>query len=86
MVMDSNESNLIEKAEFYRINEIQAHVQVIPKPKFKNGLFASELTKGKDGRKFWWFIESRSSIPIRLFLFEVYNIMDYVPEDLTNGK
>ena len=67
------EKKIIEKVDFYKSNEIKAHVFVIPKPKFKNGIFVSDLEQGK----FFWFIELNSSIPIRLFLNEIYDIEDY---------
>ena len=67
------DKKFIEKAEFYRTNEIKAHVFIIPKPKFKNGLFASELKPGK----YFWFIENKSGIPVRLFLNEIVEIEDY---------
>ena len=73
--MKSNEkkSNVIEKVNFYKSNEIVAHVLTVPKGTFKNGLFVSGLEQGS----FFWFIERDSSIPIRLFLNEIYDIMDY---------
>jgi len=67
------ERKIIEKANFYRANEIVAHVPIIPKPTFKNGLFVSELNPGK----YFWFIEKETSIPIRLFLNEIYDVEDY---------
>lgn len=73
MKWNEQELKLINKAEFYRKNNITAHVLIIPKPKFKNGVFSSELQEDK----FWWFMENNSSIPLRLFLFEVYDILDY---------
>ncbi|RPI76043.1 MAG: hypothetical protein EHM47_00970 [Ignavibacteriales bacterium] len=68
---------IIEKIEFYRVNEIKAHVFIIPKPKFKNGLFVSRLQPGN----YFWFIENKSSIPIRLFLYEILDLKDYLPEE-----
>jgi hypothetical protein len=76
MEWTEQEKKLIEKAEFYKSNEILSHVFVIPKPKFKNGLFVSRLEE-LNGKCYWWFIEKGSSVPIRLFLFEVYDIEDY---------
>lgn len=74
--MEWNEQQLkiIEKADFYKNNKIKAHVFIVPKPKFKNGLFVSKLQENK----FFWFIENASSIPIRLFLSEIYDIEDYL--------
>jgi len=76
--MDSNEkkSNVIEKVNFYKSNEIVAHVLTVPKGTFKNGLFVSNLEQDT----FFWFIERDSSIPIRLFLNEIYDLMDYREE------
>ena len=73
MKCNENEKKILDKAEFYKANEIQAHVLTIPKGTFKNGLFASPL----EGEKYFWFIEKKTSIPIRLFLSEIYDIMDY---------
>ncbi len=73
MEWNEMEKKIIEKVDFYKSNEIKAHVFVIPKPKFKNGIFVSDLEQGK----FFWFIELNSSIPIRLFLNEIYDIEDY---------
>ncbi len=73
MEWNEQQKKIIEKVEFYKTNEIKAHVFVIPKPKFKNGLFVSNLESGY----FFWFIENDSSIPIRLFLNEIYDIEDY---------
>jgi len=73
--MEINELNksMIEKAEFYKSNEIKCHVITIPKGTFKNGLFVSNLEQGK----FFWFIPINISIPIRLFLNEIFDIEDY---------
>jgi hypothetical protein len=64
---------IIEKAEFYQSNEIKAHVLTVPKGTFRNGLFVSKVQDDK----YFWFIELSSSIPIRLFLAEIYDIEDY---------
>jgi hypothetical protein len=64
---------IIEKAEFYQSNEIKAHVLTVPKGTFRNGLFVSKVQDDK----YFWFIELNSSIPIRLFLAEIYDIEDY---------
>ncbi len=78
MEWNEQENKIIEKADFYKANEIKAHVFVIPKPKFKNGLFVS----GLEQEKFFWFIENDSSIPIRLFLSEIYDIEDYQEKEV----
>lgn len=80
MQRNENEKKLIEKANFYFSEKIPAHVLVIPKGKFKNGLFASDLQTSKHG-SFFWFIESDSLMPIRLFLFEIYEIEDYLERE-----
>jgi len=76
--MESNEkkSTIIEKANFYRLNEITSHVLTVPKGTFKNGLFVSDLEQDS----FFWFIERDTSIPIRLFLSEIYDVQDYQEE------
>jgi len=74
--MDGNENNnkkIIDKAEFYKTNEIVSHVLTVPKGTFKNGRFVSGLEQGK----FFWFIEKETSIPIRLFLSEIFDVEDY---------
>lgn len=73
--MEINKLNktIIEKAEFYKSNEIKAHVSTLPKGTFKNGLFVSGLEQGK----FFWFITITSATPIRLFLNEIFDIEDY---------
>lgn len=73
--MGINELNksIIEKAEFYKSNEVKCHVITIPKGTFKNGLFVSNL----EPDKFFWFIADQCSIPIRLFLNDIYDIVDY---------
>ena len=76
MEWTEQEKKIIEKAEFYKSNEIKSHVWVIPKPRFKNGLFVSDLEQGK----YFWFIENKTSIPIRLFLSEINDIEDYQEE------
>lgn len=73
MKFNEMQMKIIEKANFYKHNEIKAHIYIVPKPKFKNGLIVSELEQDK----FFWFIEIGSSIPIRLFLNEIYDIEDY---------
>jgi len=67
------EKKIIEKANFYCLNEIKSHVLTIPKGTWKNGLFVSGIQEGK----FFWFIELDTSIPIRLFLSEIYDIEEY---------
>jgi hypothetical protein len=76
--MEWNEikNKIVEKAYYYKSNEIKAHVLTVPRGTFKNGLFLSEL---KDD-KFFWFIENNDTIPIRLFLAEIYEIEDYLEE------
>jgi len=69
---------IIEKAEFYKVNEIKAHVLKIGFGKYIEGLFVSGLEKGL----FFWFIENKSSIPIRLFLNEIYDIEDYIEREV----
>ena len=76
MERNEKQSNVIEKAKFYKSNEIVAHVLTVPKGTFKNGLFVSDLEQDT----FFWFIERDSSIPIRLFLNEIYDVMDYREE------
>ena len=76
MEWNENENKIIEKVRFYFSEKIKAHVFVIPKPKFKNGLFVSKLITSKSGNYFW-FIENETSIPIRIFLYEIYDIEDY---------
>lgn len=72
--MERNEKQkIIDKAEFYKHNEIIAHVLTVPKGTFKNGRFVSKLEKDT----YFWFIEMGTSIPIRLFLTEIYDIEDY---------
>lgn len=75
--MESNEKRkIIEKVNFYRSKEIKCHVLTIPKGTFKNGLFVSEL----EDDSYFWFIELDTSIPIRLFLAEIYDVTDYMEE------
>jgi len=76
MECNEKQKQLMEKADFYKSNEIIAHVLTIPKGTFKNGLFVSSLEQ----EKFYWFVEIDSSIPIRLFLSEIFDIKDYLPE------
>ena len=74
--MEINELNksIIEKVEFYKSNEIKCHVITIPKGTFKNGMFVSNLERGK----YFWFIPVDTSIPIRVFLSDIFDIEDYV--------
>ena len=73
--MECNENNerIIEKVDFYKNRYLKAHVLIVPKPKFKNGTFIS----GLQDNKFFWFMELNNSVPIRLFLNEIYDIEDY---------
>jgi len=73
MECTEQQKKIINKANFYKLNEIKSHVLTIPKGTFKNGLFVSGLEQDT----FFWFIERTSSIPIRLFLSEIYDITDY---------
>jgi len=75
------EKKIIEKANFYKSNEIKCHVLIIPKPTFKNGLIVSGLEQSK----FFWFIEDNTSIPIRLFLSEIYDIEEYKEREVVNN-
>jgi len=76
MERTENERKIVDKANFYFSEKVPAHVLIIPKGKFKNGLFVSDIQENKSG-SYFWFIESDSTIPIRLFLFEIYDIEDY---------
>jgi len=80
MECNEQEKKIIEKAKFYFLEKLKAHVLIVPKPKFKNGLFVSELILSDNGSHFW-FIENNSSIPMRLFLSEIYDIEDYLEEE-----
>lgn len=80
--MNSNDRKIIDKVEFYRYKEIIAHVLTIPKGTFRNGLFVSELKEGK----YFWFIENGTGIPARLFLSEIYDIVDYTTKVEGEGK
>ena len=77
MLMENelNELNkaILEKVNFFRLNELKCHVVTVPKGTFKNGMFVSGLEQDK----FFWFIDIKSSIPIRLFLSEIYDVEDY---------
>ena len=75
--MNELNEKMNEKIKFYKSNEIKAHVFVTPKPRFKNGLFVSDLQEGS----FYWFIELKNSIPIRLFLNEIEGIEDYMERE-----
>ena len=82
MECNDNEKKIIDKANFYKTNEIKAHVLTIPKGTFKNGLFVSDLEEGT----FFWFIETDVGIPFRLFLSEIYDIEDYKEREETNVR
>lgn len=72
--MESKEKQrIVDKVNFYKSNEIKAHVLTVPKGTFKNGMFVSELQQDK----FFWFLELDLDVPIRLFLTEIYDIEDY---------
>jgi hypothetical protein len=75
--MNSNEEKIISKASFYKSNELKAHVLIIPRGRYKNGRFVSELIDGK----YFWFIENNTSIAIRLFLTEIYDVMDFIEKE-----
>ena len=73
MEWNEEQIKILDKSEFYRINELVAHVFTIPKGTFKNGIFLSELIDDR----FFWFLENGTSEKIRLFLSEIYDIEDY---------
>lgn len=79
MEWNEEQKKVIDKVEFYRSNEIKAHVLTIPKGTFKNGLFVSPLEQDT----FFWFIENDTSTPIRLFLSEIFDITDYKDREET---
>ncbi|RPJ79363.1 MAG: hypothetical protein EHM20_01650 [Alphaproteobacteria bacterium] len=76
MEWNEQEKKIIEKAEFYKNQEIKCHILTIPKGTFKNGLIVS----GLEDNKYFWFIDVRTGIPERLFLAEIHDIKDYVEE------
>lgn len=85
--MEGNESNemdkkIIDKAHFFRFNELVAHVITVPKGSFKNGLFVSDLEQGK----YFWFIENGTGIPFRLFLSEIFDIQEYNERNKGEGE
>ena len=73
MELNEIDQKLIDKAEFFRCNEIKCHISTIPKGTFKNGLVVSDLQHGK----FFWFIDVRNGILERLFLKEIWEIEEY---------
>ena len=75
MEWTEEQKKIIDKAEFYRANEIKAHVLITTKGKFRNGMFVSHLEEDR----FFWFIEDNGDgIAHRFFLIEIYDIIDYV--------
>ena len=80
-MMECNEREMIvmQKAEFYFQEKLEAHILLIPKPKFINGIFSSKLIENENG-KFYWFLERGKPEPKKLFLFEIFNIEDYEEE------
>ncbi len=82
------EMKIIEKANFYKDQEIVAHVLTIPKGTFKNGMFVSHLEQDK----YFWFIECKKNskeltgVPARLFLSEIYDVKDYSGEQIEGGN
>ena len=72
-----NES-IIEKTEFYYSKNIKCHVITLPKGTFKNGIFVSRLEQDT----FFWFIPIETSIPIRIFLNEIFDVEDYKGRDI----
>ena len=73
MEWNEEQKKILDKIEFYKSNEIVAHVLTIPKGTFKNGLFVSDLQEDK----FFWFLENGSTESIRLFLSEIHDVVDY---------
>lgn len=61
-----------EKVKFYFSEKIKAHVKMIPNGS-RDGTFESGLIKDE----FYWFLNSRTGIPQRLFLYEIYDIEDF---------
>lgn len=80
MEWTEQQKKILDKAEFYRSNEIKAHVLTIPKGTFKNGRFVSKL----ENEKYFWFI-GKDGIPFRLFLSEIHDIKDYKEEGEWNA-
>ena len=80
--MECNEREMIvmQKAKFYFQEKLEAHILLIPKPKFINGIFSSDLIVNEHG-KFYWFLEREKSEPKKLFLFEMFEIEDYREEE-----
>ncbi len=80
--MECNEREMIviQKAEFYFQEKLEAHILLIPKSKFINGFFKSKLVENKNG-KFYWFLEREKSEAKKLFLFEMFDIEDYREEE-----
>ena len=78
MEYNSNEMKIIDKANFYKANELKAHVLTIPKSSFKNVIFQSNI---EEGNYFWAMLLDKKGetigIPFRLFLSEIYDIIDY---------
>ena len=80
MEWNENEKKKINKAKFYKSNEIKCHVLTIPKGTYKDGKFVSELEQNE----FFWFILDGTSIPFRLFLSEIYDIVDF--KEVSNNE
>jgi len=78
MEYNSNELKIIEKVNFYKSNELKAHVLTVPKGTFRNVMFQSGI---EEGNFFWAMILDKkgdlTGIPFRLFLSEIYDIFDY---------
>jgi len=78
MEIKEREKNVIEKANFFRLNDLQAHVLTIPKGTFKNGMFKSNIQDGD----FFWFKEIDQEIDKRLFLCDIFDIEEYTPRGI----
>lgn len=67
------ENNIINKALICSTNKIKCHIILIPFG-FKNGFIVSNLV---DNTFFWFVDDKKPNIKLRLFLFEIFDIIDY---------
>ncbi len=73
MEWNEQQKKIIDKVNFYRLENLPAHVLMIPKGTYKNGIFLTELISDK----FFWFFEKGAAEKSRLFLSEIYDIQDF---------
>jgi len=77
---NENEIIIKEKASYFFKNKLKAHIKLKPTG-FVDGIFLSDLQENI----FYWVLDNRTTTKRRMFLTEIFNILDFNKKEVNKG-